>query len=86
MNFIIPLKSINIMIAFGNKAPLKKLRHGWRILKKKGPIFFKFAVAQSVFIFSILNHPCPCLVYDHLFGVLLLEAFFNLKVILHLQK
>ena len=49
---------------------LKELRHGWRILKKWCH-FFQVRHSQSVSIFSILNHPCFCLVYYHLFGVFL---------------
>ena len=33
--------------------------------------FFQVHLSQSVLIFSILNHPCSCLVYYYLFGVFL---------------
>ena len=42
--------------------------------------FFKVRHSQSVLIFSILNHPCSCLVYYHLFGV------FYLRKLLHVIK
>ena len=48
---------------------VQELRHGLRILKKK--IKNQICTLQSVLIFSILNHPCPSMVYYYLFDVFL---------------
>ena len=72
------------------KGAMSQIRH----LEKIGQ-FFQVCHSQSVLIFSILNHPCSCMVYYYLFGVFLpklnlvncyFEAFFNLKVILSFAK
>ena len=49
-----------------NKGATSRMAH----LEKFGQ-FFQVHHSQSVLIFSILNHPCSCLVYYHLFGVFL---------------
>ena len=53
----------NLRKMLGVKGATSRMVH----LKKIGQVFH----FQSVLIFSILNHPCSCLVSYYLFGVFL---------------
>ena len=81
----------NQSVKFSLISCLKELRHGWCILEKIGQ-FFQVHRLQSILIFSILNQPCSCFVYYHLWcfytlvNYYFVEAFIDLKVISHFAK